>query len=816
MCIHYFKKNSCCLLAAVTQIYLTGFVAAESSNSSISLAQKEIARRQASVEEGQILLLKGDEAYQAGNYQAATQAYAGAREIFPNAPASVELRAAATQRYAQAAVEHSRSLARKGDLQAAKTLLDSVLLTEVAPDDAAAKAFRAELDDPIRSNPTLNKEHAANVDEVRRLLYLAQGEFDLGKFDQASAFYEKVLRIDPHNTSARRGMERLSSEKSNYYKSANDQTRAELLGQIDKGWELPLSPQSVVPELLDVENASGAASSSIPISEKISRIIIPSYRIEGTTINEAIELLRIRSAENDSFAINQAEKGFNIVLNIGDPNSSPAKEILQKNFDLQLNNVPAEKILSFIASATGTSYRVGDYAVTFTPSKNASNELVLRTYRVPPDFLSRLTAGAPTKKEEAEEDVFNTEIQTGGLLATRMGVQEAFEQQGVSFPEGANASISSGSNVLSVRNSPANLEIIQQIIDSVIQTEPITISVKVTMIKVEQQLLEELGYDWMMQPSEFGNMSATPGLRELSLVGGTTGSGTAITDMTTSSTANPITAGNRSGDAAFSSDSIDSLIASGSGRQQPNNRAPGALAVKGYVNNATIEGLLRGLNQKKGADVLAQPMVTTRSGQSASILIVDEFLYPTEYEPPELPQSVGIVEMINASGQDALVDLGRDPASFPVTPATPTAFEKRDVGITLEILPVADENRQFVDITLNPKITDFEGFVNYGSPINGVYPGGTIPITENAILMPVFSARRANTNLTIADGATVVIGGLHQDRVENVDDKTPILGDLPLVGRFFKTSGVSHQSTVILFLVSVELLDPTGFPYRNR
>jgi general secretion pathway protein D len=228
---------------------------------------------------------------------------------------------------------------------------------------------------------------------------------------------------------------------------------------------------------------------------------------------------------------------------------------------------------------------------------------------------------------------------------------------------------------------------------------------------------------------------------------------------------------------------------------------------------------LRGLNQKKGADVMAQPMVTTRSGQSASIQVVDEFLYPTEYEPPELPQSVGILPQVGiVGGNDQVIgtEIIRSSGSFPVTPATPTAFEKRDIGITLEVLPVADENRQYVDITLNPQITDFEGFVNYGSPITSVYSETPTPITENAILMPVFSARKANTNITIADGATIVLGGLHQDRVENVNDKTPILGDLPIFGRLFQTKGVSHQSTVILFLVSVELQDPTGFPYRNR
>ena len=56
-----------------------------------------------------MLLRKGDEAYQAGRYAEAVEAYAGAREMIPDAPVSAELRRAATERYAQASVEQARN-----------------------------------------------------------------------------------------------------------------------------------------------------------------------------------------------------------------------------------------------------------------------------------------------------------------------------------------------------------------------------------------------------------------------------------------------------------------------------------------------------------------------------------------------------------------------------------------------------------------------------------------------------------------------------------------------------------------------------------
>lgn len=439
-----------------------------------------------------------------------------------------------------------------------------------------------------------------------------------------------------------------------------------------------------------------------------------------------------------------------------------------------------------------------------------------------PDFLSNLSAGASEDDGQAE-DIFNTEVGEGGLLATRMGPKEAFEKQGIAFPAGASATFNAASNTLRIVNTPGNLDVIEQIIDSITQTEPVSVAVRVTMLKVEQQRLEELGFDWMLNSFGVGAGSVIPGVDKLNVTGGTTGSGSPITDIAlppgASGPTSPITSGNRSGDGAFSGNSIDSLIAAGStGGRQASNRAPGVLGLNGVIGDTTVQMLMRGLNQKKGVDLMTQPSVTTRSGQAASIKVVDEFIYPTEYDPPELPPPGPVTLFIDEFGNVVFVE---DNSPDIVIPATPTAFEKRDVGVTLEVLPVADANRRFVNVTLNPVVTDFDGFVNYGSPINSISqsllgPSIVQQLTENRILMPVFSVQRANTNVVVADGSTIVIGGLIRDEISTVDDKTPVLGALPVVGRLFKSEAKRHQSYALMFLVNVELLDPTGRPYKDR
>jgi general secretion pathway protein D len=660
-------------------------------------------------------------------------------------------------------------------------------------------AFRAQLDDPIRSNPALNAEHAKDVDEVRRLLYTAQGAFDLGKFDEAIQRYEEVLRIDPTNSAARRGMEKTAAAKSGYAKAAYDDTRAEMLGQVDGSWEtqVPAPEQGLGP--LD-GGAPAVAMVEASLKAKLDQIIIPSIALEQSSLDEALDFLRLKAAENDTVELDAARKGVNFTVNLGAPDSEAAKRIRALRFDLRLSQVPLSKALRYLTDITQTEYKTDEFSVLITPLGFSSDELVVRSYRVPPDFLTSLNSAAGAGGEKAAADPFAEAPEKGGLLTARLSAQESLAKQGVPFPQGASAHYSPATNTLRIVNTEVHQETIAQIIDAMSQSEPVAVAVKVTMIRTQQSNLEELGFDWLLNGAgSIDNSGVAAG-------GGTIGNGTPRTaaDFTGENIGDPegiMTAGLRSGDGAISNNSIDGLIANPDRTSQAINVAPGVLSVTGVFGDAQFKSIMRGLDQKKGIDIMARPSVVTRSGQASNIAVIREFIYPTEYEPPEVPQTV------------------EGGGSAPVTPATPTAFETRDVGITLEVLPVADANKRFVDVTLNPSFVEFDGFVNYGSPIRAatdVIGAGSVEITKNAILMPVFSAQKLATQLTVADGATIVIGGLMTESVKNVEDKVPVLGGLPVVGRMFSSKSRESVSTALIFLVNIELIDPTGRPYRDR
>ena len=85
-------------------------------------------------------------------------------------------------------------------------------------------------------------EEQAPTDEVRRRLHTAEGSLELGRNEEAKREYEEVLRADPNNKAARRGLERVAKVSADYYRAAYDQTRAELLAEADKYWESSVPP----------------------------------------------------------------------------------------------------------------------------------------------------------------------------------------------------------------------------------------------------------------------------------------------------------------------------------------------------------------------------------------------------------------------------------------------------------------------------------------------------------------------------------------------------------------------------------------------
>ena len=156
---------------------------------------------------------------------------------------------------------------------------------------------------------------------------------------------------------------------------------------------------------------------------------------------------------------------------------------------------------------------------------------------------------------------------------------------------------------------------------------------------------------------------------------------------------------------------------------------------------------------------------------------------------------------------------GGSSTSVAITAGTPQDFTVQEVGVTLEVTPTvaADDS---IALNLKPKVTEFEGFVEYGG--TSIAISGTTTVTvPSGFFQPIFSTREVTTDVTVFDGATVIIGGLTREEVKAVDDKVPVLGSIPIIGAAFRSSGKTTQKRSLLVFVTANLVSPGGATLRS-
>ena len=844
------------LTAMLTSVALVTAIAQDTS----AVADREAARREANLPRGQDALGRAKAAMAEGNYTTAHEEYRLALNFLPDAVVSERSHDDALSGFCASGMKLAEQKVAEGKYAAAEAICREILSNRYDPNCRPAAEMLARLQDPGSVNRTMGPKFLSKVEEVKKLLSDAEGYYMSGRYDLAFKKYEQVLGIDPYNVAARRGEERINLTKTHYGEEAYNETRSRQLWQVQKGWEEPVKKYGeTVGPITDAftKDATGTAR----ITNKLNTIIIPKIEFRDASIREAIEFLRQQAAENDPGA--DGRRGVDIVLRLNtlgtraettstttttsvvsststDPGVSPEPTAIapappppppavtapsinpaDARITITLNQIPLGEALRYIASQAGLKVKIEPYAVSIIPISEMSNDLLTKQYRVPPGFISgslnasgsALTQPASTSHNAAQTTgtAKDTQESTGGrLLVNREGAKEFLESQGVSFSvPGSSANFLPQSSRLIVRNTADNLELVDAIVEQANTSGPKQVEIESKFIEINQTNLKELGFDWLLgqfnipgSTRVFGGGGATantPGYNAGNYPFVPPG-GDPIGQF-------PVTGGNRSGNFAITGNAIDSLLMGTS----PASVAPGIFGLSGVFTDPQFQVVIRALNQKKGIDLLSAPRVTTKSGQRAVIEIVREFRYPTQFQPPQIPQTFG-------SGNNPNVALGASTGgTFPVTPTTPTSFETRNTGVTLEVEPVVGPDGITIDLNLVPQVVEFEGFINYGSPIrtssvNALGVAQTVELTPNIINQPIFSTRKVTTSVSVWDGQTVVLGGLMREDVQKTEDRTPLLGDIPVFGRLFRTNAEQHIKRNLVIFVTARLVNPGGQP----
>ena len=871
----------CVGLFVAVQLIL-GFALQAQSLSRIN--KREIERRQAAFPRGVEALARAQAAMQVKNYTLARDEFRNALNLLPDAVTTAKAHDEALAGFCQSGVKVAEQNIAEGKFAEAESVLREVLEDRYDPNCRPALELLAHVQEPGYFNRTMGPKFIEKVEEVKQLLADAQGYYDSGRYDLAFKKYEQVLAIDPYNTAARHGEEKIDNTKYNYNREAYNETRARAVWQVEKGWEQPVKQYGKTIEPF-TEAFQRDVTGTARITQKLNSIIIPRVEFRDASVREAIDFLRQQAAANDPST--EGKKGIDIVLRLAPlgqiappaipveaaqppagapaagavppeaaPQSAvttpiPARPIAapavvaaapispsDARITITLNQIPLGEALRYIASQAGLKVKVEPYAISIIPITEQSNDLITKEYRVPPGFISTSVNVGPSALEQGAYKTGaatapaaaaaptgtgkDTQESTGGhQLINREGAKEFLESQGVPFPPGASAHFLPQSSRLIVRNTADNLELVDAIVEQASVAGPKQVEIEAKFIEINQNNLKELGFDWLLGQFNVGN-------HKLFASGGTSGTAPAVNPAdypfvppgsNTPVGQFPVTAGNRTGDLAISANAIDALLFPTMGASQ---LAPGIFGLSGVFTDPQFQVVIRALNQKKGIDLLSAPKITTKSGQRAVIEIVREFRYPTQFTEPKVPDISGRGSSNTTTTTIALPVVG---------PSTPSNFETRNTGVTLEVEPVVGPDGVTIDLNLMPQVVEFEGFINYGSPIKTVNPallnfiaGSTsgltgltqaITLTDNVINQPIFSTRKVTTSVSVWDGQTVVLGGLMREDVQKVEDRTPLLGDIPVIGRLFRTNVDQHIKRNLIIFVTARLVNPAGQPVNQ-
>jgi general secretion pathway protein D len=155
---------------------------------------------------------------------------------------------------------------------------------------------------------------------------------------------------------------------------------------------------------------------------------------------------------------------------------------------------------------------------------------------------------------------------------------------------------------------------------------------------------------------------------------------------------------------------------------------------------------------------------------------------------------VGAVESVRAQIQ---------PGTSAVTPVE----QVLETGPILDVVPYVLSDGYTVNLTLIPSLTEFNG---YDTPPSVANVTGGLNVVQLPTVLPDFTVRQVVTTVNVWDGQTVVLGGLISSQTQNENDKVPVIGDLPILGRLFQSQTKTAIKKNLMIFVTATIVDPAG------
>ena len=632
---------------------------------------------------------------------------------------------------------------------------------QVAKQAAKMQEDASRVADPFEGNPAATADLVEKTKEIKRLLSLADQLTETGQYRSARQKLDDVLRIDPYNLAARKKIEVVEQKRLLVADKRYSASRVKAMTQVTEAWVPP--PPARVDARQTRGTGNAGLSNSAEILQALSSIEIPEIVFNEKPLRDAVEELQRLSEQNDP-----KKKGINFVLRLSAPSEGVDPETA--TVSLELRNVKLQTALKYlceqIRGGEKLRYDVENSAVLILPVTETGGELETRSYTLPPSLLANsVKQGEPQK----------TPKELGKLVLDNIGVNTAMDS--------TSAMCFSDTGKLVVRNTPNELSKVEQRIRDA-QGEP-----PQKQFEVETKFLSFTENDVKNFTFNY-NVALKNGGIPIPGVPGAPFSPVTATNVAANTSGLRGTSGINPGGGSITA--LQALL----DPTYPQD-ASNQIGVNTQVFGRGFAAVLQLLQNAIGKDLVAAPRVTLADGKQSKIVIARRMYYPTTYTQPNVPnndQGVG--------------------AGF-ILPSNPTGFEYRDIGTTLEVKGESTSIPKAVDLDFaNLLVEDFEGFVDYGVLISAAPLNPTVAFNTTVgaapFLVPIFSKKSLQSRVRLIDGETVGMGGLISDTVQLVDDKVPLLGDIPMLGRFFRSEASQKIKSNLVIFCTLRIINPDG------
>ena len=609
-------------------------------------------------------------------------------------------------------------------------------------------------------------------EQVYQMIKQAEEKVVYGQYEEAKSILKQAIKLESEDPRPRRMLRDVIAKQNKLIKSDQELERSQIMLEVLR----KISPEASE-DTEEVGSESTDAPAEVARKAMWAKLMtkIPAVSLDNNTVSEAVQFLI-------------EEGNVPIVLDAAGVNDK---------ISLDAEGPTILTVIEYICDTANLNYIVTGSAVIISKGEG---QMETRIWTVSPGVVSK---ASEIETEDNSSDAF------GGIFDTDTGSDEDFTAMETepelvralkdyigAEVEGSSIFLEPVSGTLVARNTIKNLELIDSYLKNLDESgDQVQVEIQARFVEISDQDLNEIS---------FGMKLKSP----WKVISAHNKNGNAVVANPTDFTGalRRYSKGSRNSRYSTRLNSVLNMVgASSVGKNQVTDE------VIGFFTNALTDpevGLIfNAIDNKTNADILSAPSVTTVSGQPrVTIKQITEVMYPedyTVYKPAIIYSNSQSFSMLNPNVTEVSAMPGY---------ATVESTLKEDVGIELQVSPIVADDKRTVSMDITCK-TSSEIEPRTVSVYVGNEALGVDPIELD---IPRFKFSEVKTQVVVADGETVVLGGMVTEALRQYKDKVPFLGDLPLIGRFFRAEGSFNEKKHLLIFVKTNIITPTGELYRDR